>query len=84
MVFTFTLFPNDLPDVRKEHVGKYEANCLKTENIKDVKNGHHFTISSKIQSLSDKENFEDENHDKIGMLMENPSSGSYNESDTCF
>ncbi|XP_028395691.1 solute carrier family 43 member 3-like [Dendronephthya gigantea] len=75
MLFTFTIFPEDLPDDTEEDVGRYENNGSKTEKyIEHIKSDNAFTISREVQQ-NDTESMEDKKHDKIEALEESPTTG---------
>ena len=74
MLFTFTIFPKDLPDETKEDSGKCEFNNSKTENIQEIKSDNAFTISHEIQR-NEKENTPNRKPDKIDAMKECPTAG---------
>ncbi|XP_028416746.1 solute carrier family 43 member 3-like [Dendronephthya gigantea] len=74
MLFTFTIFPEDLPDDTEEDVGRYENGSKTEKYIEHIKSDNAFTISREVQQ-NDTESMEDKKHDKIEALEESPTTG---------
>ena len=74
MLFTFTIFPKDLPNETEEGDGKGGLNSSKAENIQGIKSGNAFTITREIPQ-NDKEYTPDKKSDKIDAEKKSPATG---------